>query len=136
MGGGQTIAIGFRHLDLFSAIGAFSAAIPGDFEKEFAQTIANRQGVNAKLKLFWFACGKQDSLFERSQKFSDLLDARQIKHTFRPSEGAHVYKVWRLYLSEFAPLYSASVSSAGRQPAADWQSASCTQLVIDPSGRK
>ncbi len=31
-------------------------------------------------------------------------DAHQIKHTFRPSEGAHVFKVWRLYLSEFAPL--------------------------------
>ena len=104
MGGGQTIAIGFRHLDLFSSIGAFSAAIPGDFEKEFAQTIANPKDVNAKLKVFWFACGKQDSLFERSQKFSDLLDAHQIKHTFRPSEGAHVYKVWRLYLSEFAPM--------------------------------
>jgi enterochelin esterase family protein len=104
MGGGQTISIAFRHLDLFSSIGAFSAAIPGDFEKEFAQTIENHKDVNAKLKVFWFACGKQDSLFERSQKFSDLLDARQIKHTFRPSEGAHVYKVWRLYLSEFAPL--------------------------------
>ena len=104
MGGGQSIAIGFRHLDLFSAIGAFSAAIPGDFEKEFGATIANAKDVNGKLKLLWFACGKQDSLFERSQKFSDLLDAKQIKHTFRPSEGAHVYKVWRLYLSEFAPL--------------------------------
>jgi enterochelin esterase-like enzyme len=33
-----------------------------------------------------------------------LWTARQIKHTFRPSEGAHVFKVWRLYLSEFAPL--------------------------------
>ena len=54
--------------------------------------------------MLWFACGRQDSLFERSQKFSDLLASHGIKHTFRPSEGAHVYKVWRLYLSEFAPL--------------------------------
>ena len=104
MGGGQTLAIGFRHLDLFSAIGAFSAAIPGDFEKEFAEKIANPKDVNAKLKVLWFACGKQDGLFERSRKFSELLASHQIKHTFRPSEGAHVYKVWRLYLSEFAPL--------------------------------
>jgi len=103
MGGGQTLAIGFRHLDLFSAIGAFSAAIPGDFEKEFAETISNPKDVNAKLKVLWFACGKQDSLFDRSQKFSDLLDSHQIKHTFRPSEGAHAFKVWRLYLTEFAP---------------------------------
>jgi enterochelin esterase-like enzyme len=48
--------------------------------------------------------GNQLGLFERSRKFSELLDSHQIKHTFRPSEGAHVFKVWRLYLSEFAPL--------------------------------
>jgi enterochelin esterase-like enzyme len=104
MGGGQTLTIGFRHLDLFSAIGAFSAAIPADFEKEFSQLIANPKDVNAKLKLLWFACGRQDSLFDRSQKFADLLKAHQIKYTFSPSEGAHVFKVWRLYLSQFAPL--------------------------------
>jgi enterochelin esterase-like enzyme len=104
MGGGQTITIGFRHLDLFSAMGAFSAAIPQDFEKEFSAIAANPQAVNAKLKLFWLGCGKQDSLFDRSQKFSELLTARGIKHTFRPTEGAHVFKVWREYLSEFAPL--------------------------------
>ncbi len=104
MGGGQTITIGFRHLDLFSAMGAFSAAIQPDFEKEFASIVANPAAVNSKLKLLWFACGRQDTLFARSEKFSELLAARQIKHTFRPSEGAHVFKVWREYLSEFAPL--------------------------------
>ena len=98
MGGGQTIAIGFRHLDLFSAIGAFSAAIPGDFEKEFAETIANPKDVNAKLKVLWFACGKQDCLFERSKILSDLLATHQIKHAFHPTEGVHNYTVWRKYL--------------------------------------
>ena len=104
MGGGQSLAIGFRHLDLFGSIGAFSAAIPGDFEKEFGAALEKPKETNAKLKVFWFACGKQDSLFARSQNFSDMLDKHQIKHTFRPSEGAHVYKVWRSYLTEFAPL--------------------------------
>jgi len=104
MGGGQSLTIGFRHLDLFSAIGAFSAAVPPEFEKEFASVLADSKQVNARLKLLWFACGRQDSLFERSQKLAELLAARQIKHTFRPTEGAHVFKVWRQYLSEFAPL--------------------------------
>jgi enterochelin esterase family protein len=104
MGGGQTLTIGFRHLEMFSAIGAFSAAIPADFEKEFSKIIADPKDVNAKLKVLWFGCGRQDGLFERSQKFDELLTAHQVKHTFRPSEGAHVFAVWRLYLSEFAPL--------------------------------
>ena len=104
MGGGQTITIGFRHLELFSAIGVFSGAISADFEKQFPQVLANAKETNSKLKLLWIGCGRQDGLFERSQKLSELWTARQIKHTFRPSEGAHVFKVWRLYLSEFAPL--------------------------------
>ncbi len=104
MGGGQALAVGFKHLDLFSAIGLFSGAIMTDFEKQFPQILANAKDTNAKLKVLYIACGKQDSLFERSQKLSELWTARQIKHTWRPSEGAHVFKVWRLYLSEYAPL--------------------------------
>ncbi|MCC7173893.1 MAG: esterase [Bryobacterales bacterium] len=104
MGGGQSITIGFRHLDLFSAIGAFSAAVQTDFEKMFPQVLADAKGTNSKLKVLWLACGKQDGLFERSQKFSELLAAHQIQHTWRPTEGAHVWRVWREYLTEFAPL--------------------------------
>jgi enterochelin esterase family protein len=104
MGGGQSLTIGFRHPDLFSAIGAFSAAVPQDFEKEFSKIIADPKEVNAKLKVLWFACGRQDGLFGRSEKLAELLGARGIKHTFRPTEGAHTFAVWRQYLSEFAPL--------------------------------
>jgi enterochelin esterase family protein len=103
MGGGQALTIGFRRLDLFSSIGAFSAA-PVDFEKGFPQILANPADTNAKLKVLWLACGQQDRLLERSQKLSELWAARSIRHTFRVTEGAHVFKVWRQYLSEFAPL--------------------------------
>ena len=104
MGGGQALTIGFRHLDLFSAIGAFSSAVPADFEKEFSQVLANPTDTNAKLKVLWVGCGKQDRLLERSQKLSELWTASRVKHTLRVTEGAHVFKVWREYLSEFAPL--------------------------------
>jgi enterochelin esterase family protein len=104
MGGGQSIHIGFSHLDLFSAVGAFSAAVPADFETRFAQVLNDSKGTNAKLKAVWIGCGKQDSLFPRSRKFSELLAAHQIQHTFRATEGAHTYTVWRQYLGEFVPL--------------------------------
>ncbi len=104
MGGGQSIAIGFSHLSLFSAIGAFSAAVPADFETRFAGLLSDAKATNSKLKSLWIGCGRQDSLFPRSQKLSATLDAHHINHTFRPSEGAHTYTVWRLYLGEFAPL--------------------------------
>jgi enterochelin esterase-like enzyme len=62
------------------------------------------RGTNKRLKLLWIGCGRQDGAFGRAQKLSDLLTARQITHTFRPTEGGHTYTVWRQYLGEVAPL--------------------------------
>ena len=104
MGGGQSLAIGLGHLDLFSAIGIFSSAHGPDFETRYAQVLGDAKGTNAKLKTFWIACGKQDTVFERSKKLSEALSAHQIRHTFRATEGAHTYTVWRQYSGEFAPL--------------------------------
>ncbi len=104
MGGGQAITIGFNHLDLFSSVAAMSAAVPADFETRFAQALRAPDKTNAQLKTLWIGCGKQDFLFDRSEKFSALLTANQIRHTFRPTEGLHTYTVWRQYLGEVLPL--------------------------------
>ncbi|MBL0155876.1 MAG: esterase [Bryobacterales bacterium] len=104
MGGGQALSIGFGNLDKFSAIGAFSSAVQADFETRFAAVLADEKATNAKLKLLWIACGRQDFIWERSKKLDELLTARHIQHTFRATEGAHTYTVWRQYLGEFAPL--------------------------------
>jgi enterochelin esterase-like enzyme len=104
MGGGQALTIGFSHLDLFSAIGAFSSAVQTDFETKFASALSDEKATNAKLKLLWIGCGRQDFIWERSKKLAELLTARHIEHTFRATEGAHTYTVWRQYLGEFAPL--------------------------------
>ncbi len=104
MGGGQSLAIGLGHLDLFSAVGVFSSAGGPDFETRYAQVLGDANGTNAKLKTFWIGCGKQDAVYERSKKLSETLNAHRILHTFRSTEGAHTYTVWRQYLGEFAPL--------------------------------
>jgi enterochelin esterase family protein len=104
MGGGQSLTIGFNHLDLFDAIGAFSAAAPQDFEERFAKELADPDALNKKLKLLWFACGKDDRLLERSENLSALLKKKGVKHTFKATEGVHNYAAWRKYLAETAPL--------------------------------
>lgn len=104
MGGGHSLLIGFSHPEMFSAVGAFSAAVPSDFDTRFKTVLADSKGTNKQLKTIWFACGRQDSLFDRSQKLADTLKASGVTHTFRPTEGGHTYTVWRQYLSEFAPL--------------------------------
>ena len=105
MGGGQSLGIGLNHLDLFSYVGGFSAALrPAEFEKTFAAVAANPKDANEKLKLLWIGCGKDDGAMTGSKALSEFLTKHQIQHTFRESEGAHTWMVWRRYLNEVAPL--------------------------------
>jgi len=105
MGGGQALTIGLNHLELFSYVGGFSAAIrqPETFPATFASLVKDAGASNQKLHLLWFGCGTDDSLFEPAKEFSKFLTAQKIKHTFRESSGAHTYMVWRRYLNEVAP---------------------------------
>ena len=98
MGGGQSLSIGFDHLELFSAIGAFSAAVPEKFDTHLGGVAKH------PLKVVWFGCGKDDSLLQRSKDLDALLTKHSVPHTFRETPGAHTYTVWRQYLGEFAPL--------------------------------
>ncbi|MDB6130970.1 MAG: putative esterase [Verrucomicrobiales bacterium] len=112
MGGGHSLGIGLGHLDLFSAVGAFSSAVPGDFEKRFQGLLDEPERTNKKLNLLWIGCGRQDPGFANSQRLSNLLITHKIQHTFHPTEGAHTYTVWRQYFSEVAPLLFQKKTSA------------------------
>jgi len=104
MGGGQALTIGLSHLDLFSHVGAFSSAIPSNFSIRFKALLDDPAGTNAKLKVLFVACGKQDGAFARSQQLDKILTDHQIGHTFYPTEGRHNFAVWRLYLGQIAPM--------------------------------
>ena len=105
MGGGESLGIGLNHLELFSYVAGFSAALrPAEFQKTFAGLAASPQDANGKLHLLWIGCGNQDSLFPAAKSFSEFLTEQKIKHTFRESSGAHTWMNWRRYLNEFAPL--------------------------------
>ncbi|HLX42740.1 MAG TPA: alpha/beta hydrolase-fold protein [Bryobacteraceae bacterium] len=116
MGGGQALGIGLSHLELFSYVGGFSAALrPADFEKTFGNLIQNPDAANKKLHLLWIGCGTEDGLYPAAKSFSEFLDKNNIKHTFHSSGGAHTFMVWRNYLNDVAPLlFSSSETSSGR----------------------
>jgi enterochelin esterase family protein len=104
MGGIESLTIGLNHLDEFSYVGGFSAAIsPAGFAKDFAGIAADPKGANRQLHLLWIGCGTGDSLFATSTSFSKFLDDAQVKHTFYKIPGAHTWIVWRQFLDEFAP---------------------------------
>ena len=101
MGGGQALHIAFNNPKLFPAVGAFSAAVPADFETRFAPALTN---ASARPELIWIACGKDDFIYDRSEKLAKLLESRNVQHTWRPTEGNHTFTYWRQYLAEFVPL--------------------------------
>lgn len=105
MGGGQALQVGLNRMDLFAYIGAFSSAVfKDDLPERFQAALADAKLTNDKLRLLWIACGKDDRLLEGNRALAELLKEKQVRHDFRETEGAHTWRVWRRYLSEFTPL--------------------------------
>lgn len=101
MGGGQTISIGPRHLDLFSRLAVFSASAGND-PATALKSLAPKT-ANAQLKLFWLGIGTDDPGYTNAKKTDDYLTSAGIKHTFKTIPGAHTWIVWRRFLNEVAP---------------------------------
>ncbi len=107
MGGGQALIIGLANLDRFRYVLGFSAAIGGQFanpDQTLARVLAKPAYVNDRLKLLWMSVGRQDFLYQANKQFAEQLRAGGIALTYRETEGAHVWSVWRNNLHDAAPL--------------------------------
>jgi enterochelin esterase family protein len=107
MGGGQALAIGLTHPEMFSSVASFSAAMqiansPAWGGVDMDAALANVDAIN-ELDMLWIGCGTEDSLFNANKQFSDQLTGAGIEHTFRITLGAHAPPVWSRYLHEIAP---------------------------------
>jgi enterochelin esterase-like enzyme len=101
MGGGHTFRITVDNPEMFGYIGVFSAGVRNADEKVESQL----KNLKAGNKLYWVACGVDDSLaYAGSQTLVALLKKLGFNHTFRESTGGHTWANWRIYLSEMAPL--------------------------------
>ncbi len=115
MGGGHALQIGLSHLDLFSAVGAFSFAVPSGFETRFKSLLDDPETTNRKLNQLWLGCGRQDPAFGRNHDLAMLLTSHGVRNTFEEIEGRHCFTVWRRLLGDLAPLL---FQSTGAGPAA------------------
>src|SRR3982074_2219340 len=78
MGGGQSLAVGLKHRDLFAYVGGMGSYIPAP-EKLVAETFSDTKN---ELKLLWFVCGKDDRLIENARQLDKELSGKNIKHQF------------------------------------------------------
>jgi enterochelin esterase family protein len=98
MGGGQSLTIGLKHPDLFAWLGGMSSSVGNA-----ATLIGDSAALNRQLRLFWFACGRDDSLLKANQDFDAALTARNVRHQFVATPGNHSWPVWRGYVADFVP---------------------------------
>ena len=115
MGGGHSFAISKRYPTTFDYVGLFSAAVSvgqwGDrtplidrmnTNAEFNQQMAAL--FAAKPKLYWIAIGKTDFLYQQNADLRKWLDSKGYPYTYRETDGGHIWRNWRIYLSEFAQM--------------------------------
>lgn len=108
MGGGHTLNISKYYENTFDYMGLFSAAV-GERQNAVSEVHKDYLGKLKKqrdngFKLYWIACGNTDFLYQTNLDFMKQLDEINFPYTFRESDGGHIWKNWRIYLTEFAPM--------------------------------
>ena len=115
MGGGHSFAISKRFPNTFDYVGLFSAAVGvgrwGDptplIERMNNDAEYNKQMAalfGAKPKLYWIAIGKTDFLYQQNADLRKWLDSKGYPYTYRETDGGHIWRTWRIYLTEFSQM--------------------------------
>ena len=50
------------------------------------------------------ACGETDFLYQANKEAMKYMDSINFPYTYRESGEGHIWRNWRIYLSEFAPM--------------------------------
>ena len=112
MGGFHTLYITLNNPDMFNYSGMFSAAIGTGSEQAASGHPEIYQNFDAKLAtyfskkpaLLWIGIGKTDFLIQSNNEFREKLNAAGYPYKYMETDGGHIWKNWRIYLSEFVPL--------------------------------
>ena len=107
MGGYHSMHISKQYPDMFDYVGLFSAAIMPN--KDVKSPIYDN--LEAKLKtqfakkpaLYYIAIGNKDFLFQANSDYRKMLDEKGYKYEYYETGEGHIWKNWRIYLTEFAP---------------------------------
>ena len=111
MGGCHSLFISINYPDLFDYVGLFSAAVDRQQNNQegYPNIYADRNQKIDRLfskhpKLFWIGIGKTDFLIQSNNDLRAYLDSKNHKYTYLETEGGHIWRNWRIYLTEFTPL--------------------------------
>lgn len=107
MGGFHSMHISKQYPDMFDYVGLFSAAIMPDKKVSspiYADLDAKlKKQFDAKPALYWIAIGNTDFLYKANEDYRKMLDDKGYKYTYYETPEGHIWKNWRIYLTEFVP---------------------------------
>lgn len=108
MGGYHALHISKQYPDIFNYVGLFSAAImPGkDVKSPIYDNMEGKLKIQfgKKPALYWIGIGNTDFLYKDNEMYRKMLDEKGYKYTYYESSEGHIWKNWRIYLTEFVPL--------------------------------
>ena len=114
MGGGHTFGISRLYPTTFDYYGLFSAGLhlKGNFNQNtsFADQMKDNKPFDKQMKklfesrpkLYWIAIGNTDFLYNSNTDLRKYLDDHKYKYEYLETDGGHIWRNWRIYLTEFA----------------------------------
>ena len=113
MGGGHSFAIANRYPGMFDYVGLFSAGLhiheQAGFDKFYDFLKADKDIQDklaavfaAKPALYWIAIGNTDFLYQQNSDLRRFLDEKGYGYEYLETDGGHIWRNWRVYLTEFA----------------------------------
>jgi len=100
-GGSQTFHVGFRHPELFSALGAFSIGLPSIFPAAYP-ALADVNTLNNQIPLIYYSIGREDS--NQGNAYAQgtaMLRQAGVRFEATNEFGGHIWQVWRNSIVEF-----------------------------------
>ena len=107
MGSFHSANISRYYPDMFGYVGLFSGASSKN-DKSTCPVYTNYEErlkvqFSKKPLLYYIACGKTDFVYKSVTDYRKLLDDNGFKYEYYESDGGHIWRNWRIYLTEFAP---------------------------------
>lgn len=105
MGGFHSYHISMQYPGTFGYVGLFSAAVR-DVEEDaygiYADSDAKlERQFSDGVSLYYIAIGRDDFLYEDNVRLRQNLDAHGYPYEYHESDGGHIWRNWRIYLSGF-----------------------------------
>ena len=97
MGGRQSCMLSMHYPKKFGYVGLFSGVAPVEGNEAALDAV-----FAAHPKLYWIGCGKSDGIMVNSRKLKDWCDSKGHPAELYESEGGHIWRNWRVYLTIFA----------------------------------